>query len=145
TDHCPSAEVHLSDPVAPLFGGFYTLLSFPDLSFAARNASYDILGRPAQLTVSDVRSAPGGTVTLLTYTLAERDQLRTVLASGRTLIFRMPPEFGDPLLYIVVGDAVEARALPDVRRPERQWTLPFNVADRPGGLVDTGVSNWQNV
>lgn len=144
-NHCTGALVHLSDPVAPLFGGYYTLMSLGELVFPARDTENDIIGRSSPMIISDVRRAPKGSVVLLTYTLEERDRLRTLLASGRTLVLRMPPDFGDPVLYVAAKDAPEKRVVPDVRRPERSWDIPIQVTDRPSGLVDLGLSTWRSV
>lgn len=48
--------------------------------------------------------------------------------------------------YIAIGTVTEMRMLPDARRPERLWAIPYTRVERPSGVIEasTGVT-WKMI
>jgi hypothetical protein len=139
--------VLLSDPVSSGLSQWFGLAEIGTLTMDARSSVLAPLGRDFYVNSSSVRGSARGTLTLFTNTLAERKQALLVFASGRVLLLRNPnPAYPETLWYLAVGDVEEARTLPDARRPERTWTVPFVTVERPTGLIEasTGVL-WQQI
>lgn len=129
--------VYLSDPVAPELGQWFELLRIGDLSWAARQDLYDILGKGPQVAVSQIRSWPSGELTLMTNTLEEYENAEQLFATGRILFWRNPdPRFPETSWYIGIGDVKAARPS-DVTAwsPVRLWAVPWAKVERPSGLI----------
>jgi hypothetical protein len=139
--------VFINDPVSPALAQWFSLITIDPLDYAARQTLYDAINRAPVVAVSQIRAWATGQLTLLTRTLAERSMALNVFATGRIVFYRNPdPAFPENSWYLAVGNVNEARVLPDARRPERLWTVPFARVERPSGLIDsqTGVI-WQTV
>lgn len=129
--------VYLSDPVAPEMGQWFELLRIGELSWAARQDLYNILGKGPQIAVSQIRSWPSGELTLMTNTLEEAENAEKLFATGRILFWRNPdPRFPETSWYIGVGDTKAARPS-DVAAwsPVRLWAVPWVKVERPSGLI----------
>lgn len=140
--------VMLSDPVTPLLGAWFELLEIGDLSFAARAEIFDILGRAAQVSVSQIRAWPGGEMRLLTRTLEQKDLVERLFSSGRILYWRIPDtRYPEDRWYIGIGNVTAGRLHPQAAyRPERIWRLPFIKVERPEGLIATATAvTWADV
>lgn len=139
--------VLLSDPVSSGLAQWFGLAEIGSLTRAARSTIFDVLGRDFYINSSSVRGTAMGTLTLYTNTLAERTQANMVFSSGRVLMLRNPnPAYPENNWYIACKDVEESRTLPDARRPERTWTVPFVTVERPTGLIEasSGVL-WQQL
>lgn len=141
------SPVLLNDPVSPSRGQWFSLIDIQPLNYAARQTLYTIINRAPVTAVSQVRAWASGEFTLLTTTLADRSMALTVLETGRILLFRNPDRaFPENDWYLAIGDVQEARLGPDLRRPERLWTVPWARVERPSGLIDSQSGRtWQNV
>lgn len=139
--------VLLSDPVASALSQWFGLSEISTLSRQARSSIFAPLGRDYYVSSSSVRGTASGTIELFTNTLAERTQALTVFSSGRVLLLRNPnPAYPETMWYIAVGDVDESRTLPDARRPERTWTVPFTTVERPTGLIEASTgTTWQMI
>jgi hypothetical protein len=139
--------VFINDPVSPSLAQWFSLITIEPLDYAARQTLYDIINRAPVTAVSQVRAWATGSLTLLTRTLAERSMALSVFAPGRIVFYRNPdPAFPENSWYLAIGNVNEARALPDARRPERLWTVPFVRVERPSGLIDSQSGRiWQAV
>ena len=129
--------VHFADPVAPDMGQWFELLAIGELSWAARQDLYSILGKAAQVAVSQVRSWPSGELTLMTRTLEEAANAEQLFATGRILFWRNPdPRFPETSWYVAIGDTKAVRPSDAVAwAPERLWTVPWVKVERPSGLI----------
>lgn len=130
--------VYLSDPVAPEIGQWFELLRIGELSWAARQDLYDILGKGPQIAVSQVRSWESGELTLMTYTLEEYEVAKAMFATGRILFWRNPdPRFPETSWYVGIGDTKAARPSDSVAwSPVRLWAVPWVRVERPTGLIE---------
>lgn len=142
------SPIYLNDPITPARGQWYSLLTVSDLTYKARRAMFDVIGRGPQIAVSQTRGWASGSFTLLTRTRAERAAALLTLQTGRILLYRNPdPAYPEDAWYISIGDVVEQRlAGGDQRRDERQWQVPFDQVERPVGLIEQSFGRtWQDV
>ena len=104
-------------------------------------------GRSSPIIVSGpVRQSASSSLLVLTQSLAERAALWALLETDAVLLLTIPPAKGWGLTneYISIGDAVEERpgaVLPDLWR---QFTLPYQVVDRPAGDLRP-LYTWDDV
>jgi hypothetical protein len=140
-----SEPVLLSDPVSLQLDQWFSLLAIDPLAYPSRQAVLAILNRAPSIAVSSVRGWAVGQLTLLTKTLAARTSAINMFAPGRILLYRNPnPLYPETDWYLAIGDMTETRLIPDARRPERSWLVPFVRIERPAGLPDT-MMTWQQV
>lgn len=139
----------LNDPVNP---GLIAVCSWgggdQPIDLEARGALFDVIGRRDRVAIGGVRSSAAGTMTLLTHTTNQAEALRGVLASGRVVLIRIPEEAdpGHALFYAQIGTVGVTRTIPDVRRPERRWSVPYTTVAEPDTEQMTKVGNtWQDV
>lgn len=145
-DYC-STPVFLNDPITPARGQWYTLIGISELTYAARQSLYDVIGRAPVTAVNDVRGWASGQFTLLTRTLNDRAKAIDTFSPGRILFLRNPdPQFPETEWYLAIGHVAEARIGKDLRRPERLWTVPFFRVERPSGMIDFASGDtWATV
>lgn len=136
--------VLLSDPVASALSQWFGLAEMGSLQFSARSTVFAPLGRDYYVSSSSVRGSATGSLMLFTNTLTERQQALTVFASGRVLLLRNPdPSYPESNWYIACGDIEESRTLPNSRRPERTWVVPYTTVERPTGLIEASAgATW---
>lgn len=139
--------VFISDPIIPRYFQWVGLLKIDALAWAPRRELMDVLSRNAPVAISQFRSTPSTTFTVMTRTLQERAQFVEIMNTGRILLIRNPdPSYPENMWYVSIGNVSEERILPDHRSPLRRWVLDVQVVDRPSGLITalTGQS-WQVV
>lgn len=139
--------VLLSDPVSSSLGMWFGLNELDDLDYDANLTIMKVLNRADYIASSTARSGPRGSLTLSTMTLAERALALRLLQSGRVLYLRNSDvSYPENNWYIAIGDVTEVRMLPDARRPERLWSIPYTKVERPSGLIEasTGVT-WKMI
>lgn len=134
--------VFLSDPVAPQLAQWFDLLEIGDLSFAARQQLFDVLGRGAAIAVNQKRGWATGSLRLMTYTLAEAEITERLFESGRILYWRNPdPRFPENGWWIAIGDVKAGRVgTAAAWAPERIWEVPYVRVERPVGLISASSS-----
>jgi hypothetical protein len=140
--------VFLSDPVAPQLAQWFELLEIGDLGYAARQDLFDVLGRGAQIAVSQLRAWPSGELRVLTYTPEAAEIAERLFGTGRILYWRNPdPRYPENGWYIAVGDLASGRVGATVAwSPERIWRIPFVKVERPEGLISAATSvSWSTV
>jgi hypothetical protein len=93
-----------------------------------------------------VRSSRTGSLTLVTETDEEKDQLWWVLETGNALLIQWPSSWHEADMYVSVGDAGEAHIVPGAQYADREWTAALTEIDRPiGGIVGSASRTWQSV
>lgn len=134
--------IFISDPVAPQLAQWFDLIEIGDLSFAARQQLFDVLGRGAQVAVNQKRAWATGNLKLLTYTLAEAEITERLFESGRICYLRNPdPRFPENGWWIAIGDVTQGRVgAAAAWAPERLWQVPFVRVERPVGLIAASSS-----
>jgi hypothetical protein len=137
--------VFLSDPVAPQLSQWFDLIEIGDLTFAARQQLFDVLGRGAAIAVNQKRGWATGDLRLMTYTLAEAEIAERMFESGRILYWRNPdPRFPENGWWVAIGDTKAGRVGQAAAwAPERLWSVPFVRVERPAGLISaTSSITW---
>jgi hypothetical protein len=140
--------VFLSDPVVPPLSQWFELVEIGDLTLAARQQLFDVLGRAAQIAVSQLRSWPSGELRLMTYTDEQRQLAERMFGTGRILYWRNPdPRFPENGWYVGIGDVTQGRVgAAAAWAPERLWRIPFVKVERPEGLISASTSvTWAQV
>ena len=128
----------LKSPDAPSLNRVVELVTYGDVSRAARQGSFQPLGSSLPIVVSDTRGGATGASTIRTRTTAERDGLLDIAALPSTLLLQGPLLAGEPDRYIRVGDLAVARLIENINKPLRTFTLPWTeVAQPPGVLVSS--------
>jgi hypothetical protein len=100
---------------------------------AGASARFDVVEQALPTVALSVRKAPASTLTLASLTFGDRDRLHELLATGRLLLFQVPPEFGIADRYLDVGDSGTAPLVADLRTPYRVHDLPHAVSLPPAG------------
>jgi hypothetical protein len=92
------------------------------------------------------RTAVASTLGIRTHTDAERLALRLLLADGAPLLLNVPTSLGWGVEagYIAAGELRRARTLEFGYFPWREWSLPYQVVDRPTGGTRIGLP-WSDV
>lgn len=85
------------------------------------------------IPVVRLRSDAESTLTLVTKTFTDRDNLLTELEPGSPLLLQVPAVYGMPDRYMSIGNVAIARYHPDHRYEPRVATLPFVTVNRPAG------------
>lgn len=140
--------VMLSDPILPQVNTWFELMEIGDLTFAARQDLFDIIGRGAQIAVGSARAWATGELRLMTYTLEAASISERMFAPGRILFLRNPDQrFPETTWYLAIGDVSQGRVSPNAAwAPERLWRVPFIRVERPVGLIAaaSGVT-WNDI
>jgi len=118
-----------------------TAVSSPAVTFqgldaeklAGRSSAFDVNNRNRPVAVTRSRSDPSGQLFLITRTLADRDALTALLRPGGQVLLQVPPVYGVPDSYLLVGDETISRIGQDHRYPRRVVGLPYQVVDLPPG------------
>jgi hypothetical protein len=140
--------IMLSDPILPQVNTWFELMEIGDLSFAARQDLFDVIGRGAQIAVGSRRGWATGELRLMTYTLEAASVAERMFDPGRILFLRNPdPRFPESVWYLAIGDVTQGRVSPNAAwTPERLWRVPFVKVERPVGLIAAASSvSWADV
>lgn len=117
----------------------------PELVAKGRRDVVDVVGRADPVAVSDVRSFPSGTLTLITLEEGERLALTRLLADGGLLAFSpRSPQFGfTDVWYFSIGDVREARTSTLGLEPSRRFALDVQrVAPPPADFIGPAFRTW---
>lgn len=87
----------------------------------------------APLMMSRARRKIDSTLTLVSRTFADRDNVIEINEPGTPLLLRGPADYGINDTYMGVGDVGVSRGLSDHKIQPRIITLPFVTVDRPAG------------
>lgn len=123
----------VTDPTCDPTAGIY-FIGFSGSGYASATGRFDVEDSPYPVIAARPRRALTSAFVLVTRQLADRDRLRTLLASGGVLLLQTPPEWGYGDMYVDVGEASEDRIARDHRVPWRTWQLPFAQTLSPSGL-----------
>jgi hypothetical protein len=120
-------------------GNQVTVVDVSELVYKTNTEVVDVIGRPDRIAVGDVLQWPDVTLTLATFTAAERNSLRALLASGGVVGFapRHPADVGvdEELWYLAVVGVAERRAARLAQEQTRIWELRCSRAAAPAGLA----------
>lgn len=112
----------------------------------AKSAVYDVVGRSTPVVVASVRSSRTGSMSLLTRTLDERDELWRLFSSGDVLLLRTERTYGVGTIYIAVNNVTEERVTRLGYHPMRRFNVEYVETGSPVGSALTAANNsWQVV
>lgn len=100
---------------------------------AGASARFDVVEQALPTVARSVRKAPTATLTLASLTFGDRDRVHELLATGRTLLFQVPPAYGIADRYLDVGDSGTTPLVADLRVQYRVHDLPHAVSLPPSG------------
>jgi hypothetical protein len=136
----------LKDPAHPELNMVLKVTSLEQLDRDVPQGVFQVAGRTYPVVTSGRRFAPIGELVCYTETLAERQTLLNIVASGRTLQLSTPDGYGVGALYVSIGKIPESRGGRLADQPARNYTLPLTVTDRPVGVSSAGGGNtWADV
>jgi hypothetical protein len=139
--------VWVKSPGNPALNTMALMAENPSWSMSARSAMYQVIGRPAPVQVSEVRSSRTGTLAIRIADWDTNDAARTLLSSGLPLLVQSQPGHGmDGNLYFAIGDVAYAPDNWNATVPGWLWTLDVTEIDRPvGGIQGSAGRTWQDV
>lgn len=103
---------------------------------AANRGLMQPIGRKNPIAISDgVRSGASGDLVVRTITDAQRRALDRLLDDSQVLLLNIPSvkDFGVDPCYVSIGETQEDRVMRFGAEQRREWTLPYQIVDRPGG------------
>ncbi|MCY0926220.1 hypothetical protein OTB20_08375 [Streptomyces sp. H27-H1] len=141
-----STDIVVKDPTEPVRQVTLTVATLPDWTRAARQGVHQICGRERPIVITDVRTSRTGTLSVVSASQAEIQQLWWVLEQGTTLLIQWPSTWGEADAYVQVGDVTEAHIVQWADYADRAWTLALTEVDRPvGGLSGSAARTWDDV
>lgn len=132
----PSSRPWLVHPGVPELSQQITI---SEISARVRKVTRSVLypmGRAAPLVQTDgTRKVAEYTLSLLTMTDGDRENLEELLSDGGPLLLNVPAAnpWGMPTEYVSAGDVTESRVVRFLGEPARVWELPLTVIERPSG------------
>jgi hypothetical protein len=123
----------LKDPFEPIRNIAVTIGDMSQYTYDSRTGVHQVMGRPAPITVGEVRSSAADTVTILTSTQEDRDRFHYITASGHPLLLQSTQQSGIGNMYIAVLSVTETRLVKTGSRTERSWAVAYQEVDMPVG------------
>lgn len=116
----------------PAAGTFFAAMDARE-TFASNAGTVSPANRRLAQSVSRPRRGLSSTLTVVSKTFADRDDLLDTLSDGTALQWVAPPEYGIPPMYVAVGDVDVNRGMSDHRFQARALGLPFTQVAQPAG------------
>jgi hypothetical protein len=123
----------LKDPFEPVRNMAVTIGDMTQYTYDSRTGVHQVMGRPAPITVGEVRSSAADTVTILTSTQEDRDRFHYITSSGHPLLLQSTQQSGIGNMYLAVLRVTETRLVKTGSRTERSWALDYQEVDMPVG------------
>jgi hypothetical protein len=119
----------------------------PELTYPIAATAHEIITRRAPIVSSDIAHTPSFELSVLTETLDDRDQARSILGNGVPVLLRTPPEDGIGNLYFSVLGFSEQRLVPAGTVPGRRFVVSGRQVQRPDPLLyaPIGVATYAHV
>jgi hypothetical protein len=137
----------LSDPLHPSRSILVDVLynGFPEESYDGNVTAYQVQNRWDPVTRSSIRSGADASLTVVTHTKQEADNIHLLTGQGGVLLLRSDPRFGIGNLYFVSGTTKQRRPFPDLQRPERLWIFDVLEVKSPVGEATGGVVTYDDI
>jgi hypothetical protein len=121
--------------------------SLPQLDHPVPNSVHEIITRRAPIVTSDIAHTPSFELSVLTVSLDERDQARSILGNGVPVLLRTPPEDGIGNLYFSVLGFTEQRIVAAGTVPDRRFVISGRQVQRPDPKLyaPIGVATYAHV
>jgi len=120
------------EPGCPPGGGIF-FANMDTESYAPNGGALAPVNRRLATGVTRPRRGVTSTMTLVTRTFTDRDDVLDLLSDGTPLQYAGPPEYGIPAQYMLVGEVSVARGLSDHRFQPRLLSLPYTRSSQPAG------------
>lgn len=142
-DSVPYALTRLCSAGSPYWKAAAPIQTMSGLKRDITYGAHYVLGRPAPITIADVRQRATFTLTLATATASDGNALRSLLDTDPHLLLQGHPDEGGNL-YVLCSSYTEERAVPTVAAyPDRLWSLECIQVDPPAApLADTGKGTY---
>ena len=138
----PYGATQLCSATTPYWKAAAPIQSISGMQRAVAYGAHYVLGRPAPITIADVRQSATFTLTPATITEGDADSLRALLDANPHLLLQAAPEEGGNL-YFLCTTYTEERAVPVAAYPDRLWSLECIQVDPPAApLADTGRGTY---
>jgi len=128
-------EAWLCDLALPTNSLFLTIESFVELQFPVPAGVHRVLNRRAPVMTMLPAWTPSGELIVLTDTLAQRDQVRSLLGSGYPFLLRTTPAEGVGNMYLGLTEFDEDRFLTDGYAPQRRFRVQVIQVERPDAAL----------
>jgi hypothetical protein len=140
-------QAWLCDLARPTNSLALTIESLNQLTFDFATGLHRVLDRRAPVLTSLPAWTPSGELDVLTDTLVERDQVRTLLGNAYPFLLRTSPDMGIGNLFLGVTQFIEERFLTLGVAPERRFRVQVVQVERPdpGLFVPMPPNTYQNV
>lgn len=125
----------LRHPGTPSLNVALTLAAVPVFAPTARVDVLSPIDRAVPLAIAHPMTAGGGPVELWTFTQAEDQALRNLLADGSPIQLAPPGDYGIGAPYLAIVDAKPARLSHAYSVRARRWVLEAVIVDRPVGAA----------
>jgi hypothetical protein len=136
---------YIAAVAAPFSGTVINVESFAQEQLRAQADTVTVLGRPDPVVVTFGRTWLNGTLNLISLTDSERQQLQTIFASGRLVMFA--PRIGvgyDDVLFLAAGDIDIERVSRVAYEPARRWIVQVQRVAPPPPTASMPVgTTWQ--
>ena len=121
--------------------------SLPELQHPVPASVHEIITRRAPIVTSDIAHTPSFELSVLTESLDDRDQARSILGNGVPVLLRTPPEDGIGNLYFSVLGFNEQRIVTSGTVPGRRFVVSGRQVQRPdpGLYAPIGVAIYSHV
>lgn len=126
----PMTEVWLKAPARPFLNRPVTVTEVGEVTRAARNGIFQIVGRSYPVGVADVRQSRVFPLEVMTETPGDAEALEFLAMSGEPILLQVPDAFPVPSLYAVIGDVSIVE--PARGDPTRLFVLPLTEVAPPG-------------
>jgi len=112
----------------------------------ARSAGFTVNNRAEPIWVTRVRASITSSLTLVSRTFTDRDDMIALNSAGDPLLFQGPAQYGIPDRYMGVSDYTITRLSADHRKEWRVHGLPHVEVSRPAGLAEGILGNrWDDL
>jgi hypothetical protein len=124
-----------------------TIESLPELDFTPFNTVHDIIARRDPIVTSDIAHTPTFDLSVITETLAARDQTKSLLGNGVPVLLRTTPDTGIGNLYFAVVSYNEQRLSTTGTAAARRFAVSGRQVERPDPTlyVPFGVAIYTHV
>ncbi|MGW3992226.1 hypothetical protein ACWEF6_01945 [Amycolatopsis sp. NPDC004772] len=114
------------------------------ISRPSRAGLFEVLGRTEPVAVTDVQGSRRLTLTFITQSVEEANDLDRRLSSGEPVLIQAPtPNASVPTLYAILGDITQTRPANTAKR--RYFTIPLTEVAAPGSTVYADTYTYADV
>ena len=133
-----STQWWLKDVLRPALNVPIELVTYGEVTRAARHGILQALGATVPVVIADTRAGATGSSVVQTRTNVAHNTLLALAEQTITLLLQGPDAAGEPNRYIRVGDLAVSRVVENINIPVRRFTVPWVETAAPTG-AQTGA------